>query len=308
MSEYLSATEYADYGLPTTTTAVQVRTASSLLNAYLGRPEGLLWAADAFGCPCYMPGLTPSLSLRAVTVVSEGTDVVVTLPYAVSPSLVGEAVVIDRASDALREACLVTAVDGKTITLDTVTFAHAAGASVETGLVLAERLSFGFSVGAAFLSRHPVVQVLGACARRDGRDRKGPRLSDQSQFRRSVYAESDFGSLPDFASSANPSLVTFIPPDGYRVDPATGEMTFLATTRSQELRVSYLAGYAPDCIPSAIKAATAALVAADNEYSDLPHGAKLLKAGDTTIERFDGSVLSDDILRQIAPFKATHGL
>lgn len=308
MSTYLSSAEYAAYGLTAATTAVQVQTASGLLDAYLGRPEGLVWAADAFGCPCYMPGLMPSLSLKASAAIAAGTAVVVTLPYAVSPSLVGEVVVLDRTSDTVREACTVTAVDGKTITLDAVTHDHTASPTVETGLVLSDRLSFGFSVGAAFLSRLPVVQILSVCARRDGRDRKGPRLSDQSQFHRSVYADSDFGYMPDSVSAANPSTMTIISPDGYRVDPRTGEMTFLAMTRSQAVVVSYVAGYASDCIPPAIKAATAALVQADTEYADLPHGAKLLKAGDTTIERFDGSVLSDDILRQIEPFKATRGL
>lgn len=85
-------------------------------------------------------------------------------------------------------------------------------------------------------------------------------------------------------------------------------MTFLAVVRSQELRVSYLAGYASDCIPEPIKLACAALIGAADQYADLPQGAKLYKAGDTTIEQFAETAMSDDILRMIEPFKATRGL
>ena len=61
---YLDASEYADYGVPGAS-AADVGKACRLIDAYLGKPQGLLWSAGADGLPAYMTNAVCDRQLRA---------------------------------------------------------------------------------------------------------------------------------------------------------------------------------------------------------------------------------------------------
>jgi hypothetical protein len=138
-SLYLQSGEYAAYGLPAGTTAAQVQAASALLDAYLKRPEGLVWTAGAGGLPCFMAGLTPQFTFTAAGAVAPGASVVVPVAgFMLTPDLVGEVLVLDRTDLTKAEACVVAGVGAGSVTLQSVSYAHAAGPNLDAGLAIFE--------------------------------------------------------------------------------------------------------------------------------------------------------------------------
>lgn len=307
MAAYLSADDYETYGLATTTADADVVTASALLNAYLGRPEGLIWTADADGRPVCMAAKAPTLTLKCISAVALGRGVQVNLPYTIDHSYVGEVVILDRASEVLREACVVTAIDGDCITLASVRYNHAADVTLETGLLIRERLTFGFAKAAAFLSRTPVTCILSICTRRDARDRRGPALSDANHL---AHGGNDYGQgcVAELVSMTNPAAVSFIAPGDYVLNPASGELALHVLSRNLDTRVSYLSGFPEGGLPDFVKIACAQIVTAMQDTEDLPGNARIYQAGDTKIEQFTSSAVSDDIQMMLSPLKATRGL
>jgi len=71
-----------------------------------------------------------------------------------------------------------------------------------------------------------------------------------------------------------------------------------------DVRLFYVAGYAQSAVPWPIKNATAMVINAGLVQAELGGGIKMAKAGDSAIERFENTVLDDDMRRQLAPFKA----
>ena len=78
-SSYLTSADYPNYGLPASTTAAQVTTASTLIDLYLKRPEGLVWLPDGSGAPGWMAALSPTQSFTATGPIAPGNNVPVTL-------------------------------------------------------------------------------------------------------------------------------------------------------------------------------------------------------------------------------------
>src|SRR5215469_15190633 len=117
-SQYLKSNEYPVYGLPTTTTDPQVFQASALIDAYLQRPEGLVWLPDSLGQPAYMAALEPKLTLNSSGAITAGSKVTVPLAQNVLilSDMLGEVVILDRGS-ANVEACVISNVGQGTITL-----------------------------------------------------------------------------------------------------------------------------------------------------------------------------------------------
>ncbi len=54
MSIYLEAADYANFGVPTTVSNALVQEASTIIDGFLERPEGLLYAVDGSGNPASM--------------------------------------------------------------------------------------------------------------------------------------------------------------------------------------------------------------------------------------------------------------
>ena len=119
MSAYLDLTaDAAAYGIPTGATAAHVVMASGLIDEYLRRPEGLVWAPDYSGRPGWMVGMTPIATFNSTGGILAGANVVVPVTNMFkTTTLLGEVVVLDR-TGASPEICTVTAVGTTSISED----------------------------------------------------------------------------------------------------------------------------------------------------------------------------------------------
>jgi hypothetical protein len=288
---YLQPGEYAAYGIPDAN-AAQVAAASRQVNAYLGRPEGLIWTPDANGSPCCMANLDP---IRSFTVaVGAGSNVTVTVPHAAFGNhTVGKVVVLDRANAEQIEACVVTAASGDTLTLATVQFDHIP-ATMDFGLTVVEETKLRAASRVVYLAKAPIAQIL--CG----------------------FSRVGSGTLPRQITDAWPGSLPLAPTNGTLVplgwtamdttqwdtDSNTGEVTILPfplpSTRL-DVRVSYVAGWASDDLPGGIKQAVANMTRAaiDTPFSG---NLKLVKAGDATLERFGPGTVDADTRSLLQPY------
>ena len=289
---YLQSADYAAFGVPDAQ-GWQVDQASRRIDAHLGRPEGLLWSADANGQPAWMTGLTPSRSLPLPASLTPGTNVQITVPYGrFTAQTVGEVAVLDRTNPLAAEACVVTAAAGNTITLAGVQFPHAAQASMEFGLtiLLPSRIR-GYGRRAVRLPRSPLVQILSGVGRYSydprGTDR-GLSVADRVVGGIAVQPWTAF----DLSNCA--------------IDYDSGTLALLPGTPQggfNELTLRYVAGWQYATLPEAIKRAIANLVRNAAGSADVPGNVRVLKAGDSTIERFgSGGSLDSDTLALLQPY------
>jgi hypothetical protein len=197
-SVYLDETEYADYGLPSTTTLAQVRNASAMIDAYLGRPQGLVWQCDAAGTPAYMLAPTPRLTLATVGAVSPGAGVAVAYTGAVlDNNAVGEAVVLDRANFSQSETCVIQAIDPahRIITLYKVLNSHAPSCKIEFGLTIMEERELPADRSITRVAQFPVMQLLSG-AGRYGYGRRSQQTAGNMQEFNLLAVVSSFGGPP----------------------------------------------------------------------------------------------------------------
>jgi len=143
-SNYLQAADYTLYGAPATTTTNQIAVASTLIDGYLNRREGLIWAPDANGNPCYMVACTPTLTLNATQAITAGQNVNVTVTGAFNAVQQGFVCILDRGNPALTEAVIVNSVtvnpagNGATVQLLNVQFNHVINTVLEFGMTMYE--------------------------------------------------------------------------------------------------------------------------------------------------------------------------
>jgi hypothetical protein len=230
-----------------------VKNASSIIDAYLGRPQGLAWSPDAGGTPAYMVAPTPRLTLTCVSAVSPGAGVVVAYAGAkLDNNVVGEAVVLDRANISAVETCVITAIDpaAKTITLQNVQFAHAPACTVEFGMTIMEERELPSDRSITRVAQHPIMTLLSG-AGRYGYGRRSQQTAGNFQ---------EFNLLAVVSSFGGPPL--WIPWDvnNASVSNLTGEIWVPAgvlLAYYTDVRVWYIAGFAYDEIPQPVKQACA---------------------------------------------------
>ncbi|WP_148596186.1 hypothetical protein [Aquisphaera giovannonii] len=296
MVPYLSSGEYAPYGI-TDASASQVDAACRVVNTYLARPEGLLWSPDANGAPAYMTNQNPSLSLKLPAPINPGSNVTVTFPgQAMGQQLVGDVVILDRGTTNLTEACVITAVNGSTITLDSVRLAHLSQATVEFGLTLTQELPVPSNRPTVRLSRTPVTRILSGFGRY-ALGRRSQQFAGQDLNTNLLGITAAFGGPP--------AWVPF-PGDQTDVNPQTGEVWIppgLLLAHFSDVRLRYVAGWAQASLPPDIKQAVANIVRA---AIDSPFGGniKSQKAGDAAMERFSASSIDKDTQALLQPYKA----
>jgi hypothetical protein len=165
---YIRAIDWADYGI-VDATYDQVEAASRLADAYMGRPEGVLWLPDATGQPGWMAALTPTKRFFLTGDITPGSSVQLSFPgVKFGPSDVGQVVILSRTDKAAAEPCVITAASSGSITLDGVQFGHPQGASVEFGLTLLSEVGAPGLWKTIRLGRTPVARLLagfGRCGR-----------------------------------------------------------------------------------------------------------------------------------------------
>lgn len=297
-SLYIQSGEYATYGLASTTAASDVATASSLIDAYLRRPEGLVWTPDGNGWPCFMAALTPTFSLTAPGAISPAQNVVVPVTGGmVSPDLVGEVLVLDRANANLTEAVVVTAVGTNTVTLAAVTFAHSGGAVLEAGLTILEERALPSNRAVARVSRAPVARMVAV----QGRYAYGRRSQQQA----GVFAEPSI--LASVQAFGGPPVWYPVNVADVSVSSAAGEVWIppgALVANFSDVRMRYVAGYPATGLPGIVKTVCAALVQQIQEAPELAGNVKSYQSGGTKIERFADSMLDAQSQSQLASFQA----
>lgn len=295
-----NSADYEAYGVPLTSQG-QVMRASLLVDHYLRRPEGCIWAPDANGQPCYMASKAPSIVYTSAATIAPGNSVVVALPGYVgdNDSLIGEVVVLDRLIPSITEACIVQAQTTGQITLTNVQFAHS-GATIpitlEFGMSVSEELTMPNQRSITRLSEWPIAKLMSGI----GRYGYGRRLDQMLGF---FYDANLIATLSAFGGP--PAWVPFFTPAS-SLNPDTGDLWVPAGTLLAyytDVKIRYIGGWQANNLPSQIKVATAAIVDA---LSAAPMGPQIRRfnAGKTQLERFADTVLDPDVKTMLRPYMA----
>lgn len=298
-SAYLTVAEAPSYGLSGATDAL-IQAASSIVDSYLQRPEGLAWAADATGLPAYMVGAVPTMSFTASAPIAAGTRV--TIPFAGAghalPDLVGDVAILDRADPAKCEAVAIIGVDqqARTILLDRVNFAHDTGATMEFGLVLTEERPLPAKRSVTRVSRSPIARLIAG----SGRYSYG-RRSDQVA---GLY--NDMNLLAAVQTFGGPPMWVPFDVTSAAISTATNEVWVPAgqlLAYYSEVRLRYVAGFPAAAVPEVVKRATANIVRKNQEFGDSDPMFKITQAGGTKLERWTDSIVDSDTKRLLQPYE-----
>lgn len=289
MSSYLSlSTDASTFGLSAAVTAAMVTQASDMIDSYLRRPEGLVYALDAGGAPGWMTNLTASLTLTTTEAISAGDNVSVAVAptfYANTTDIVGEVFVLDR-TGAHPEVVVVASVQPWDvqpghIILENVAYSHASGATLERGLVIFEERKMPHKRTMTMLARNHIARIIA------GQGRYGyPRRSESVA---GLYNEVNL--LASLSTFGGPAQWVRWDVRQASISPETGELWVPAGIMLAfytDVRLRYVAGFTSTNLPHPIKQATANIAAAIAALPrELSTGiVKRMKAGDTEIERF----------------------
>ena len=306
-SQYLQSGDYATFGLPSSTTAAQVNQASTLLDGYLGRPDGLVWMPGGDGQPCYMSSRNPDIALIATASFGPGQQCVVPVSGPIQAIQIGDCVTIDRTNTELTEAVQIVGIDyvANTVTLGTmaavgpngVVFAHAEGALLERGLQIEETFDVPKNRPLVQLNYCPVIRVVGGT----GRYGYGRRADD------AAVSIDDFNLLASLQKFGGPPAWEIWPANtAAGVEPNTGNLWIPAGVMLayySEVSIRYVAGFAQANIPSVIKMATAQLITA-MVNNPIWGNVKSMQAGGSRVEFLTASSFSADVQRMLAPYRA----
>lgn len=292
---YLSSDDYAAFGVPMAT-ASQVTLASAFIDAYLGRPEGLVWAPDATGRPAYMLALNPTFTLTAGAFIAPGVAVDVPVTGG-QVAQVGDIVILDRTDPTLCEACRVSKVAPGVVTLASVQFAHNTRAQIEFGLTISEERSMPPDRPVTSVSRAPVVALLGGQGRY-GYGRRGAQNRS---------APNDFNLLASVATFGGPPQWQVFSVVDADVNPQTGQVwipTGFMLAYYSDVRLHYIAGFSYASLPYEVKQACANIIQAKGNNTALDGNIQTLTMGTTKITRFSNTLMDDDTKRMLLPFRA----
>lgn len=301
-SQYLTPEEAPEYGLSGVNSG-QIVQASTLIDAYLRRPEGLAWVSDSAGQPCYMAAAVPTYSLNLAAQINPGTNVPVTFSSGPAALLqVGDVMVLDAETPDLAEACVVATTTGPSgataITLQTVMNEHAENAEGDVGLLIEEQRSMPADRPITRVAKTPVVRLVSGIGRY-GYGRRGDGANYNMEEFNLLAALSKFGGPPVWE--------LFQAPLSYSWDARTGQIWVPAgimLAYYSEVKLRYVAGFSQQNIPPPVKFATAQVIEAIASQSGIARNLKTYKAGDTTLTRFAASLLDADTKNALVPYGA----
>jgi hypothetical protein len=285
------------YGLPATLAPGLAELASTIVDSYLKRPEGLIYTVDNNGNPCAMSAATPSFTYTLQGTIAPGTNVVVSVtPPLVKPDMVGEVLVIDFGIPNIVEACVVVSTTGNNqITLGTVQFAHAAQAKADVGRVITEDRNCPSKRSIVRVAKWPIVSVLSLL----GRYAYG-RRSDQVG---GLYQEMNL--LASVQTFGGPPMWVPIAIAQASWSDATGEIWVPAgmlLAYYSDVRVKYVTGFPSP--PDPVVRATAKIASDLNNTAGIAGQIKMISAGDTRIQKFSASTIDDNVKGLLEPYRA----
>ncbi|MBV9528250.1 hypothetical protein [Sphingomonas sp.] len=261
-----------------------------MLDAYLGRPEGLVWSPDWTGLPAYMAGLSPTLSFTLPSTIVAGQNITINFPAAAAglADLIGEVFILDRTNAQLCEAVTVSAVDtvNGRITFQKVAQSHAQGATMEAGLVIAEERPLAPRRSLTRAMRAPLVRLLSGI----GRYSYGRRSQDN------LAPFADLNLLATMQVIGGPPVWTPFDVTQASISVTTGEIWIpvgLLLAYYSDVRIRYVAGYSAAGLPPAVKQACATLLATLGSGNYDP-AFKVQQAGGTRLERWADSLFDPD--------------
>lgn len=300
-SAYLLPGDYAPFGVPNATLS-QVQQASDLIDSYLLRPDGCVWAPDAAGNPCYMAAKLPSFTYMIETPIAPGTAVTVPIPGLVgNDTMIGEVVILDASNAAIVEACVIQSFAAGQVVLQSVQYDHPGTSSapvrMDLGLAINEELDMPNQRSLVILAAWPIMRIISGV----GRYGYG-RRSDQM-----LGYFDDVNLLSMFSSFGGPPAWESFEIAASSYNPRTGEVWVPAgilLAYFTEVKMRYVGGWQASALPRPIKRACARLIGG---LTAAPMGPNIRRftAGKITVERFGESVLDDDTKSLLRPYRAT---
>ncbi len=323
-SQYLQGADLAAYGVPNATTQ-QVEQASTLIDGYLKRREGLLYEVDGYGNPCAMAAKQPTFTLTATEAFGPGSNLTFQVTGPINQLVQGEVLIVDRGLDT-EEALVVqvspvpfsnspngeAGVDNitgaiwgsngnqssttNTITIAYCNFAHAVGATLLGGLTIKEEHPLPSDRPICQLNRVPAVAIL------SGQGRYGYGRRGNTQF----YAIQQFNLLNMLQGFTGPPLWINFQVNINNLDPERGTFwvpsgVFLAYY--SRVRAWYIAGFAYDNLPSPVKQACANVINVLATYGPSAAIAKQ-SSGPINLARFQDTVIDADTRELLRPYVA----
>jgi hypothetical protein len=297
-SQYLQSADYANYGV-SGTNAQQVAAASVLIDAYLMRPEGLLYSVDGNGLPGWMTAKDPDCTLALAAPISPGQNVPATFTAATQPTAaqlqVGAVLILDRANAGIAEPVVVASNTNGAVTFQSVSFAHSANATADWGLVVEEERVLPQGRPKGRISHWPLRRLISGKGRYGfGRRGSGSAAFPLEEFNLLAVFQK-FGGPPQW-EQMNVSLVAVEPQGDFWI-PA-GIMLAYYT----RVYLAFVAGWTYASLPPEIKQATANIIN-NTGAQQIPGNIKSIKAGDTQITKFASSVIDDDTKAMINRYR-----
>jgi len=285
------------YGLPSTLAPGLAQLASTIVDSYLKRPEGIIYIADNNGNPCAMAAATPSFTYKLTGAIAPGANVVVNvLPANIRPDFVGEVLVIDNGTPNIVEACVVVATSGDNqITLGAVQFNHASGAKADVGMVITEDRNCPSKRSIVRVARWPIVSVLSLLGRY-AYGRRSDQVGGLYQEMNLLASVQTFGGPPQWIPIAV-AQASWSDATGEIWVPAGMLMAYYS-----DVRIKYVAGY--PSVPDPVVRATAKIASDLNSMSGIAGQIKMFAAGDTRIQKFSASTIDTNVKDLLEPYRA----
>jgi hypothetical protein len=294
MSNYLVGVTDG-YGLPATLPTGVAELASDIVDAYINRPEGLVYVMDANGNPVAMASAQPSQVYTITGSLAPGTNVVATVtPANIRPDMVGEVLTLDF-SGAIESCVIVATIGNNQVIFGTVSFPHNAGTKADIGRVITEDRNCPAKRSMIRVAKWPIINVVSLLGRY-AYGRRSDQVGGLYQEMNLLASVQTFGGPPAWLpiSVAQSSW-----------SDQTGEVWIPAgmlLAYYSDVRIKYVAGY-PQA-PAPVLRATAQIVNGIIATGDMAGQIKILQAGDSKIELFSASALNDDIKNLLDPYRA----
>ena len=193
------------------------------------------------------------------------------------------------------EASIVTEACGNTLTFQAVQFAHAASAKMDFGMTILQELPVPSKRTTVRVSQSPLVRLMSGFGRY-GYGRRSDQFAGPSINTNLLAYVAAFG---------GPPMWTQFPVEETDINTTTGEVWIppgLLLAYFTDVRLRYVAGWSQANLPPDIKQAVANIVRAAID-SPLAGNIKMMKTGDTTVERFAASAIDADTKALLQPYK-----